>query len=307
MFLACELPIEPKEAVIRVSLHMNSDVETHFSNWRTAGGILKNLLNRGRVFWIVEGFMTNWMSEEKTLLTKSLRRRYPDANVLVLNWYAHNSNSNTPQNVRVIGAILAFIIHQAGIASRSNIIGHSFGCHLAGEAGKVLISKYHEVLDEITGLDCAGPFFTGTSPLVKFDKSDARLTIAYHTNDNYSPFAGISTAFGNPEPNAATDVYFSKVDGFFTYGSCGSKQWTCTDFAGECDHSRAWHYLISAIDNENRSDCKVAIAQELIGSPGPHCSGTGNPNVTFRLPAFNQLRPMGVFFVDPGLNPPDFC
>ena len=96
---------------------------------------------------------------------------------------AHGNNLPYYQacaNVRLVGSHCARFIHhiisEYGVdPDNVEIIGHSLGAHGAGYAGEALQKNHNIVLGKITGLDPAGPYFTGTKPTVRLDPTDAKI------------------------------------------------------------------------------------------------------------------------------------
>ncbi|XP_062987645.1 pancreatic lipase-related protein 2-like [Elgaria multicarinata webbii] len=107
-----------------------------------------------------------------------------DINCIVINWEGGSNNSYTTavQNVRIVGAELAYFLDYLETTygyppSNVHIIGHSLGAHAGGEAG-----RRKRGLGRITGLDPAGPLFHDTPPEVRLDPSDAKFVDVIHTN-----------------------------------------------------------------------------------------------------------------------------
>lgn len=61
-------------------------------------------------------------------------------------------------------------------------IGHSLGAHLSGYTGWHLQHDFGLTLGRISGLDPAEPFFAGTDPIIRLDRSDARFVDIVHSD-----------------------------------------------------------------------------------------------------------------------------
>jgi pancreatic triacylglycerol lipase len=94
-----------------------------------------------------------------------------NTNVITVNWSqgASGSYDQSIANSQIVGIDLARLINTYvlnGILTYDgiHIIGHSLGAHVAGFAGQLTVLK----VPRITGLDPAGPYFDGMSPIVRW-------------------------------------------------------------------------------------------------------------------------------------------
>ena len=118
-----------------------------------------------------------------------------DYNEFAIDWSEGASSLNYFQsaaNTRRTGALVAnFIQRLQNVTDISpntvHCIGHSLGAHTCGFVGKHLQSTK---LEQISGLDPAGPGFTKNDSNSRLDPSDATLVTVEHTK------AGIFTSEG---------------------------------------------------------------------------------------------------------------
>ncbi|XP_010888390.1 lipase member H isoform X1 [Esox lucius] len=161
-----------------------------------------------------------------------------DMNVLVVDWNRGAANLNyftAVANTRQAASNLTgFILNmQAEGASLSSIhmIGVSLGAHLAGFVGANLKGK----IGRITGLDPAGPMFTGATPEERLDPSDAMFVDVLHTDMN---------SFGLQGQHGHIDYY---ANGGFDQPGCPK-----TIFSGKsyfvCDHQRSVFLYLCALN-----------------------------------------------------------
>lgn len=84
--------------------------------------------------------------------------------------------------------------------SKIHLIGFSLGAHVASFASNFIYSQTGVLVDRITGLDPALPFFSNVDHNSKLDQSDAKFVDIVHTN------AGI---FGKIEASGHVDFYMN--------------------------------------------------------------------------------------------------
>ncbi|XP_063063459.1 lipase member H [Engraulis encrasicolus] len=166
-----------------------------------------------------------------------------DMNVLVVDWNRGAANLNyftAVTNTRKTAAnITGFIqkMQEKGTSLNSiHLIGVSLGAHVAGFIGAMLRGK----VGRITGLDPAGPMFTGVPPEERLDPSDAQFVDVLHTDmDGF----GLRGAHGH-------------ID-FYANGGADQPGCPKTIFSGKaffvCDHQRSVFLYLCALNNT----CKV--------------------------------------------------
>jgi hypothetical protein len=79
------------------------------------------------------------------------------------------------------------------------ILGHSLGAHTCGIASNVINNQ----MARISGLDPAGPFFTGKEIAVRLDQTDAKFVDVIHSNTDVA----LGIGFGLTDPSGHLDFY----------------------------------------------------------------------------------------------------
>jgi len=111
-----------------------------------------------------------------------------DYNVFAIEWGDLETWANYPQaavRTRAVGehsANLVKILSDVGAFEKIHVIGHSLGAHVAGFMAKKVQEMGLGVLERVTGLDPAEPFFDIAGPKERIDKSDAKFVDIVHTN-----------------------------------------------------------------------------------------------------------------------------
>ncbi|XP_061483912.1 lipase member I isoform X2 [Rhineura floridana] len=130
-----------------------------------------------------------------------------DINVIIVDWNRGATNVNyfkAVDSAKKVVEILKNLIDQmlANGASLDSIymIGASIGAHIAGFVGKA----YNGKIGRITGLDPAGPSFTGNPPSQRLDHTDAQFVDVIHSDIDA---LGYRKPLGNIDfyPNGGTD------------------------------------------------------------------------------------------------------
>uniref|UniRef100_A0A674D1U0 Lipase member H-like n=1 Tax=Salmo trutta TaxID=8032 RepID=A0A674D1U0_SALTR len=161
-----------------------------------------------------------------------------DMNVLVVDWNRGAANlnyftavTNTRQAANNLTGFILNMQAEGAPLSSVHLIGSSLGAHLAGFVGANLKGK----IGRITGLDPAGPMFTGRTPEERLDPSDAMFVDVLHTDIN---------SFGLRGQHGHIDYY----------ANGGSDQPGCpkTIFSGKsyfmCDHQRSVFLYMCALN-----------------------------------------------------------
>ncbi|XP_040217459.1 pancreatic lipase-related protein 2-like [Rana temporaria] len=153
--------------------------------------------------FIIHGYLDNGYEPWIVAMCKSLLQ-VSDVNCFSVNWNygAHALYPQAANNVRVVGAELAFFIDSLLDADYSlsdiYLIGHSLGAHVVGEAG-----KRRPGIARISGLDPAGPYFQDTPPEVRLNPTDAVFVDVIHTNG----WSLLHFGFGMTQPVGHLDFY----------------------------------------------------------------------------------------------------
>lgn len=133
--------------------------------------------------------------------------KYDHANVIMVDWAKGAAMPWYPSavdNTRIVGKKLAqFIIDINLDPSKTKCAGHSLGAHTCGFTGKNYFELTGKLLNRITGLDPAGPFFESNPPKERLDKDDAEIVDCIHTDHIY----GIQRAYCQKDfyPNGGRD------------------------------------------------------------------------------------------------------
>uniref|UniRef100_A0A8D0H521 Lipase domain-containing protein n=1 Tax=Sphenodon punctatus TaxID=8508 RepID=A0A8D0H521_SPHPU len=160
-----------------------------------------------------------------------------DINLIIVDWNRGATTIVYPhavQNTKKVAEILKKLIDQmlADGASLDSIymIGVSLGAHIAGFVGKM----YNGKLGRITGLDPAGPLFSGKPPDERLAHTDAQFVDVIHTDIDG---LGYRKPLGNIDfyPNEGTDQ-----PGCPKTISGGSQYF-------KCDHQRSVYLFISSL------------------------------------------------------------
>lgn len=110
--------------------------------------------------------------------------------------------------------------------SKIKLVGHSLGAHIAGFIGK----SFHGKIDQIVGLDPAGPFMSQKAS-DRLDKGDAQFVEIIHTSSGKT---GMGLTIGHAD--------------FFPNG--GKAQPGCNvDITGKCAHLRSFHLYAESLKN----------------------------------------------------------
>ncbi|XP_024118896.1 lipase member H [Oryzias melastigma] len=138
---------------------------------------------------------------------------------------------NTHKVAENLTAFINLTLDHGANLSSIHLIGVSLGAHISGFVG----ANFHGKIGRITGLDAAGPEFTGTSPEKRLDPTDAQFVDVLHTDMD---------SLGFRETLGHIDFY----------ANGGADQPNCpkTIFSGEsyfkCDHQRSVNLFMDTIN-----------------------------------------------------------
>ncbi|XP_059728804.1 lipase member I isoform X2 [Haemorhous mexicanus] len=138
-----------------------------------------------KIVFVIHGFRPTgsppaWLGDMKKLLLSS-----EDINLIIVDWNRGATTVNyitAVENCRKVPEILKNYVDQMLVGGASldslYIIGVSLGAHIAGFVGQI----YNGKLGRITGLDPAGPSFTGEPPERRLDPTDAQFVDVIHSD-----------------------------------------------------------------------------------------------------------------------------
>ena len=174
-----------------------------------------------------------------------------DYNVIRVDWGAGSlpMYSQAVANTRVVGLEIAHLVNtmidRYGLNPGDvHLLGHSLGSHVCGYAGEKI-----EGLGRITGMDPAGPYFTGLPSFVRLDPTDANFVEAVHTDADSILVLGYGTGqpMGNIDfyPNSGhdqpgCDPVNIGIDSITDLGEAGR------EFAA-CSHDRSHRYVSDSL------------------------------------------------------------
>uniref|UniRef100_UPI00398EB6C8 lipase member H n=1 Tax=Pristiophorus japonicus TaxID=55135 RepID=UPI00398EB6C8 len=161
-----------------------------------------------------------------------------DMNLIIVDWNRGATTINYPvavANCKKVADILEPVIDNIRKKSKGSLelihmIGVSLGAHISGFVG----SRFHGKIGRITGLDPAGPLFTGKAEDDRLDPSDAQFVDVLHTDID---------ALGYRE-------YLGHID-FYANGGTDQPGCPVTILGGKkymiCDHQRSVYMYINSM------------------------------------------------------------
>lgn len=171
--------------------HDRPEVEHHLPwNFTSDQLVRSGFQSDRRTVILVHGWLNSFASSRWWIsgaLNATLAHATSRFQILAIDWgtgASHSLFAASVANSRVVGATLASLIErlvdELGVkADQIHVIGFSLGAHIAGFAGKRLTGKYR--LGAITGLDPAGPLFSGAVASQRLDRFDATFVKVLHT------------------------------------------------------------------------------------------------------------------------------
>ncbi|XP_078514473.1 lipase member I [Lissotriton helveticus] len=161
-----------------------------------------------------------------------------DMNVIIVDWNRgattiiyHSAAAKTKKVAVILKTLIDGLLIEGASLESIYMVGVSLGAHIAGFVG----SMYNGKLGRITGLDPAGPLFSGKPPDERLDPSDALFVDVIHTDIDG---LGYRENLGHIDfyPNGGTDQPGCPQTIF-----SGSQYW-------KCDHQRSVFLYISSLN-----------------------------------------------------------
>lgn len=177
------------------SARINPDAPTYvlIHGWRNTGGNAGNGYKPG-----------DWLADQ----AQAIRQRESNANIVAVDWEKDAGNvlyfpsADKTQNV---GNQLSAYLKNSGVdPNYTTLIGHSLGAHVAGFAGSAYRQSTGKAINQIVGLDPAGPAFEGKGAGDRLDPTDANRVVAIHT----------SQVLGYNDRLGTLDIYANKKEWF---------------------------------------------------------------------------------------------
>uniref|UniRef100_A0A803V6V3 Lipase I n=1 Tax=Ficedula albicollis TaxID=59894 RepID=A0A803V6V3_FICAL len=196
-----------------------------------------------KTVFVIHGFRPTgsppaWLGDMKRLLLS-----VEDINLIIVDWNRGATTVNyrtAVENCRKVAEILKNYVDQMLVGGASldsmHMIGVSLGAHIAGFVGQ----KYDGKLGRITGLDPAGPLFTGEPPEHRLDPTDAQFVDVIHSDID---------VLGFKKPLGTIDFY---PNGGMDQPGCPKTFFSGVRFF-KCDHQRAVFLFLSSL----KSKCDI--------------------------------------------------
>lgn len=164
--------------------NLNSPQQLQFRNLQSVQNSFFNRVRQTRV--LIHGFWEDDTSDISTETSAELLR-YNDFNVLFIDWSEGSRTINyfaaagrVPTVGTFVASYLDFLSEHALLDwSRLTVIGFSLGAHIAGMTAKRVRNGR---VENLVGLDPAGPLFSTRNPESRIDASDANYVECIHTN-----------------------------------------------------------------------------------------------------------------------------
>ncbi|GAB1868327.1 phospholipase A1 [Camponotus japonicus] len=183
--------------------------------------------------FITHGWM-NSRSSSACLLIRDAYVKNEDCNVIVVDWSKISMRPYIWASKRVsmvgqfISTMIDFLEEQGMDLSKTILIGHSLGAHVAGLAARNAQSE----ISFVVGLDPALPGFYLAGPGSRISSGDAQYVEIIHTNGG---LLGLLRAIGDSD--------------FYPNG--GQKQVGCLlDIGGACSHARSFRFFAESISSQ---------------------------------------------------------
>ncbi|XP_070507866.1 pancreatic lipase-related protein 2-like [Chironomus tepperi] len=197
------------------------------------------------IYFVTHGFLefsgAPWIKK----MREELLINNKHATVIAIDWKGGSSPPyyQAVSNIRLVGAIVAHMIftiyEELKLRNLDNVhlIGHSLGAHMSGYAGYYLQRDFELKLGRITGMDPAGPYFSGTEQMVRLDFSDAKYVDIIHSDASLL----VERGFGIRQSIGHVDFY----------PNGGDNQPKCSNSVNvACDHAHSIELFTESINSK---------------------------------------------------------
>uniref|UniRef100_A0A667GLI9 Lipase I n=1 Tax=Lynx canadensis TaxID=61383 RepID=A0A667GLI9_LYNCA len=191
-----------------------------------------------KTVWIIHGYRPMGSTPKWLQNFLKVLLNHEDLNVIVVDWNRGATTfiyNRAVKNIRKVAATLGtyiqILLNHGATLDNFHFIGMSLGAHVSGFVGKIFQGQ----LGRITGLDPAGPKFSGQPCDLRLDYTDAKFVDVIHSDIN---------GLGINEPLGHIDFY----------ANGGKKQPGCPKsiFSGvafiKCSHQRAVYLFMASLE-----------------------------------------------------------
>ncbi|XP_011372574.1 lipase member I isoform X4 [Pteropus vampyrus] len=197
-----------------------------------------NFNTNKKTIWLIHGYRP--IGSTPTWLQNFLRilLNQDDMNIIVVDWnrgattFIYNRAVKNTRKVAVsLSEYIQRLLKHGATLDSFHFIGMSLGAHISGFVGKI----FHGQLGRITGLDPAGPKFSGKPSNGRLDYTDAKFVDVIHSDTN---------GLGIKEPLGHIDFY---PNGGKTQPGCPKSIFSGVQFI-KCDHQRAVYLFMATLE-----------------------------------------------------------
>uniref|UniRef100_A0A8C0LQQ3 Lipase I n=2 Tax=Canis lupus dingo TaxID=286419 RepID=A0A8C0LQQ3_CANLU len=202
------------------------------------GSLNVNFSTNKKTVWLIHGYRPtgstpSWLQNFLRIL---LNRE--DMNIIVVDWNRGATTflysravKNTRRVARSLSEYIRNLLKYGASLDNFHFIGMSLGAHISGFVGKIFQGQ----LGRITGLDPAGPKFSGRPFNVRLDYTDAKFVDVIHSDTH---------GLGFKEPLGHIDFY---PNGGKKQPGCPKSIFSGIEFI-KCNHQRAVYLFMASLE-----------------------------------------------------------
>lgn len=197
------------------NLTSTDEPKRQWLNWRNEQPAKDIFSQYEKIVYLIHGWSESlqtsyWLN--RTLRAWIVQRQTP---VVLVDWSLKNKKYfQTVANAITVGKTIGFSVLKWDILEKADIVGHSCGGQVVGEAGNY-VKEHGKLLKLCVVLDPAGPGFDTGNSKMRISKDDCQLVQGIHSSSPQVPLLG---------------VLQNKVGSFHKVGSC--------DFYINCGNSQ---------------------------------------------------------------------
>ncbi|XP_069328553.1 lipase member I isoform X2 [Eulemur rufifrons] len=197
-----------------------------------------NFNTQKKTVWLIHGYrpmgsIPSWLQNFLRILLNE-----EDVNIIVVDWnrgattFIYNrAVKNTRKVAENLSRHIKNLLKHGASLDNFHFIGVSLGAHISGFVGKT----FHGQLGRITGLDPAGPKFSGKPSYSRLDYTDAKFVDVIHSDSN---------GLGIREPLGHIDFY---PNGGMKQPGCPKSIFSGIEYI-KCDHQRAVYLFMASLE-----------------------------------------------------------